>query len=387
LELLASQAAISLENARLYGELTMSEERWRNLFESVPVGVYLIDLHRRYVAANPVFQRMTGYSEAELRSLTPVDITHEDDRASTEAIMAAQLVGQPFVQHREKRYRRKDGGVIWAEVDAFLAPIAGSAPFLAGVAADITERKRAEEALRDARADLERMARLTTMGELTASIAHEINQPLAAIVTQSEAASRFLDRDEPDLDEVQDALSAIRQDGMRAGEVIRGLRALARKSGPQLTKLDIDEVISEVLALARSELRRHDVVLHTELAADDRPVMGDRVQLQQVLLNLIMNGVEAMREVTERARDLTVSSTLAEPGSVLIAVEDTGTGLDPAVAERMFQPFFTTKPDGLGMGLAICRSIVEAHGGRLWVSPRDPHGADVRFTVPFRLEQ
>ena len=387
LELLASQAAISLENARLYGELTMSEERWRNLFESVPVGVYLIDLHRRYVAANPAFQRMTGYSEAELRSLTPVDITHEDDRASTEAIMAAQLVGQPFVQHREKRYRRKDGGVIWAEVDAFLAPIAGSAPFLAGVAADITERKRAEEALRGARADLERMARLTTMGELTASIAHEINQPLAAIVTQSEAASRFLDRDEPDLDEVQDALSAIRQDGMRAGEVIRGLRALARKSGPQLTKLDIDDVISEVLALARGELRRHDVVLRTELAAEGKSVMGDRVQLQQVLLNLIMNGVEAMRGVTERGRELTVSSTLAEPGSVLVAVEDAGIGLDPAVAERMFQPFFTTKPDGLGMGLAISRSIIEAHGGRLWVSPRAPHGADVRFTVPFRLEQ
>ena len=202
LELLASQAAISLENARLYGELTMSEERWRKLFESVPVGVNMVGLHRRYVAANPAFQRMTGYSEAELRRLTPVDITHEDDRAATEAIIAAQMAGQPYVQHREKRYRRKDGGVIWAEVDAFLAPVAGSAPLLAGVAVDITERKRAEEALRDARADLERMARLTTMGELTASIAHEINQPLAAIVTQSEAALRFLDRDEPDLDEV-----------------------------------------------------------------------------------------------------------------------------------------------------------------------------------------
>jgi C4-dicarboxylate-specific signal transduction histidine kinase len=174
---------------------------------------------------------------------------------------------------------------------------------------------------------------------------------------------------------------------MRAGEVIRGLRALARKSGPQLTKLDIDDVISEVLALARGELRRHDVVLRTELAAEGKSVMGDRVQLQQVLLNLIMNGVEAMREVTERARELMVSSTLAEPGSVVVAVEDNGMGLDSAVAERMFQPFFTTKPDGLGMGLAICRSIVEAHGGRLWVSPRAPHGADVRFTVPFRLEQ
>jgi C4-dicarboxylate-specific signal transduction histidine kinase len=220
------------------------------------------------------------------------------------------------------------------------------------------------------------------MGELTASIAHEISQPLAAIVTQSEAALRFLDRDEPDLGEVQDALSSITEDGMRAGEVIRGLRALARKSGPQLTRLDIDDVVRQVLALARGELLRHDVVLHIELAAEDRPVMGDRVQLQQVLLNLIMNSVEAMRSVTERTRELTVSSTLAEPGSLLVTVEDTGTGLDPAVAERMFQPFFTTKPDGLGMGLAICRSIVEAHGGRLWVSPRAPHGADVRFTVP-----
>jgi signal transduction histidine kinase len=169
-------------------------------------------------------------------------------------------------------------------------------------------------------------------------------------------------------------------------EVIRSLRALAKKSGLQLTKVDMDDVVREVLALARGELRRHDVVLHTELAADDRPAMGDRVQLQQVLLNLIMNGVEAMRDMTEHARELTVSSTLAEPGSVLVAVADTGTGLDPAFAERMFQPFFTTKPDGLGMGLAICRSIVEAHGGRLWVSPRAPHGADVRFTVPLWAE-
>jgi len=225
------------------------------------------------------------------------------------------------------------------------------------------------------------------MGELTASIAHEINQPLAAIVTQSEAALRFLDRDEPDLGEVQDALSSIRRDGMRASEVIRGLRALATKSGPQLTSLDIDDVIGQVLAISRGELLRHNVVLRIELASGARPVLGDRVQLQQVLLNLIMNGVEAMSGVTERTRELSVSSTLAEPSGVLIAIKDTGPGLDPAVADRMFQPFFTTKPDGLGMGLAICRSIVEAHGGRLWVSPREPHGADVRFTVPLWVEQ
>jgi PAS domain S-box-containing protein len=387
LKLLASQAAISLDNARLYGELTTSEERWRQLFESVPVGVTLLGSDRRYVAVNPAFQRMTGYTEAELRLVSPIDITHEDDRSSTEAIIAANAAGEPFAQRIEKRYRRKDGGVIWAEVDSFLAPVAGSAPFLAAVAVDITERKHAEEALRAAQADLERMARLTTMGELTASIAHEINQPLAAIVTQSDAALRWLNRDEPDLDEARDALSCIARDGVRAAEVIRGLRALARKSGPQLTRLDIDDVIREVLALAGGELRRHDVALHTELAAGDRPVMGDRVQLQQVLLNLIMNGLEAMRGVTERTRELTISSTVADPDSALIAVEDTGAGLDPAVVQHMFEPFFTTKSDGLGMGLSICRSIVEGHGGRLWASPRAPHGADVRFTVPFWMEQ
>jgi len=387
LKLLASQAAISLENAQLYAELTSSEERWRKLFESVPVGVALLGPDRRYVAVNPALQKMTGYTEAELRRLSPADITHEDDQAATQAVIAANAAGGPSPRRIEKRYRRKDGGVIWAEVDSFRAPAAGSAPLLAAVAVDITERKLAEAALRDARADLERMARLTTMGELTASIAHEINQPLAAIVTQSEAGLRFLDRNEPDLNEVQDSLSSIRQDGLRASEVIRGLRALARKSGPQLIRLDIDDVISEVLALARGELLRHDVILRTELGAAGRPAMGDHVQLQQVLLNLIMNGVEAMKEVTERARELTITSALAEPGSVLVVVKDTGAGLDPAIVERMFQPFFTTKPDGLGMGLAICRSIVEAHGGRLWVSPRAPHGANVHFTVPLSAER
>ena len=207
LELVASQAAISLENARLYGELTVSEDRWRKLFESVPVGVVLVGSNRRYVAANPAFQKMTGYSEAELRRISPADITHEDDQATTEAIITAHYSGEPYRGHLVKRYRRKDGGVTWAEVDGFLAPGPASTLFLAGVSVDITERKLAEEALRDARADVERMARLTTLGELTASIAHEINQPLAAIVTQSEAALRFLDRDEPDLGEVQDALS------------------------------------------------------------------------------------------------------------------------------------------------------------------------------------
>ena len=286
----------------------------------------------------------------------------------------------------EHRLLMADGSVKY--VRAVAHPSTGEDPesfVFVGAVMDVTERKRAEEErerLRQLEADLAHMNRLTTIGELTASIAHEVNQPLAAIVAQSEAALRFLDRDDPDLDEARDSLSSIMGDGMRAGEVIRGLRALAKKSGPQLTRLDLDDVIRQVLALARGELRRHDVVLHTELASGEWPVLGDRVQLQQVLLNLIVNGVEAMRGVRERMRELTVSSTFAEQTRILVSVKDTGPGIDPAVAERMFQPFFTTKPDGLGMGLAICRSIVEAHGGRLWVSPREPHGADVCFTVP-----
>jgi PAS domain S-box-containing protein len=387
LELLASQAAISLENARLYGESIVNEERWRKLFESVPVGVVLTDSYRRYVAANSTFQRMTGYSEAELLRLSPLDITHEDDRAATESIIAAHASGEPFERNLEKRYRRKDGGVTWVEVSAFLAPFAGNAHLLSGVVIDVTERKRAEEALRTAQTELTHAARLTTLGELAASIVHEINQPLAGIAANGAAGLNWLNRKEPDLDHARAAFSRIVRDSGRASDVIRGLRALAKKSGLQLTKLDIDDAIREVLALTGGELQRHGVALRTDLSARDPAVLGDRVQLQQVLLNLIMNGVEAMRGVTERKRELIVSSTLAEPGSVLVSVEDNGPGLDPTVAQRIFEPFFTTKSEGLGMGLSICRSIVEGHRGRLWVSPRAPHGAALRFTVPIERTQ
>jgi PAS domain S-box-containing protein len=382
LELLASQAAISLENARLYGESIVNEERWRKLFESVPVGVVLTDSFQRYVAANPAFQRMTGYSEAELRRLSPTDITHEDDLAATEAMIAAHSAGESYERYIEKRYRRKDGGITWVEVSAFQAPFTGSALLLGAIVVDVTERKSAEEALRDVRTELAHAARLTTMGELTASIAHEINQPLAGIASNGAAGLNWLNRKKPDLAQARDAFSRIVRDSARASDVIRGLRGLAKKSGPQLATLDIDDVIREVLMLAGGELRRHGVALQTDLAAGGRLVLGDRVQLQQVLLNLTMNGLEAMREVTERTRELLISSSLAEPGSVLVSVEDTGVGLDYAVAKRVFEPFFTTKPEGLGMGLSICRSIIEGHRGRLWASPRAPHGAAIHFTVP-----
>lgn len=240
---------------------------------------------------------------------------------------------------------------------------------------NMIERQRAQ-------AELARVGRLTTMGELVASIAHEVNQPLSAIVTNGDACLRWLNRDEPDLDEVRDAVSCITQDGRRAAGVIENLRALAKKSGPQHAMLDINGAIQEILVLTRSVLTQHNVIVHTHLSTGDRTVFGDRVQMQQVVLNLIMNGSEAMSAIMDRAKVLTISSERIEPGGVLVAVKDTGAGIDPAIADRIFESLFTTKPDGMGMGLSICRSIIEAHGGRLWASPNAPHGAIFQFTLP-----
>jgi len=226
------------------------------------------------------------------------------------------------------------------------------------------------------------VGRLTTMGELVASIAHEINQPLAAIVMNGDASLRWLSREEPDLDEARDAVASITRDGRRAAEVIENLRAMARKSEPQLARLDINSAIQEILALTRNELTRHDVVVRTDLAIGDRTVFADRVQMQQVVLNLIMNGSEAMSAVTDRPKVLTVSSKRVESGDVLVAVKDTGAGIDPAIGDRIFESLYTTKPNGMGMGLSICRSIIKAHGGRFWTSPNTPHGAIFQFTIP-----
>jgi C4-dicarboxylate-specific signal transduction histidine kinase len=243
------------------------------------------------------------------------------------------------------------------------------------------ERQQVEDALRDARAELAHAARITTMGELATSIAHEISQPLTAIVSRGSAGLRWLTRETPDVDEAREAFESIVSDGQRAADVIRGLRSLAKKSGPQVASLDMDDTIREVLALTHGEIQRHGVDLRTDLGVGDRTVVGDRVQLQQVLMNLILNAIDAMSG-TKRARKLSVSSALTNPDSVLISVEDSGSGLKPAIAKRIFDPFFTTKPDGLGMGLSICRSIIDAHGGRLWVSPGVPHGTAFHFTVP-----
>jgi K+-sensing histidine kinase KdpD len=241
-------------------------------------------------------------------------------------------------------------------------------------------RAAAETALRDTQADLERVARVTTMGELTASIAHEINQPLAAVVTNANACLRWLDRDPPELDEARETARRIVRDGKRGSEVLARIRAMLKKGDPVREPLAVGEVIQEILTLARPSL--DGVVLETHLDPALPSVHGDRVQLQQVLLNLVLNASEAMKTADDRARILRIEAGRNASGDVEVAVRDSGAGLPPDLLERVFATFFTTKAEGLGMGLAICRSIIEHHGGRLWAESNSDFGATFRFTIP-----
>lgn len=247
---------------------------------------------------------------------------------------------------------------------------------------DISQRKRMEDALQQAQSDLARLNRVLVVGEMTASIAHEVNQPLAAVITNANAGLRWLDAHPPTLEEVRQALTRIEKDGSRAGEVVSRVRGLVKKVPPRIERWDLNEAVGEVVALTRQELLRNGVVLRNTLSSDVSLVMGDRVQLQQVLLNLIVNGIEAMTGVHDRPRELTIRTARADPDTAMVEVCDTGTGLDPGHVDRLFQSFYTTKAEGMGMGLAISRSIVEAHGGRLEAAPNEPHGAVFRFTLP-----
>jgi two-component system, LuxR family, sensor kinase FixL len=247
---------------------------------------------------------------------------------------------------------------------------------------DITERKHAEEALRNAQVELSHVTRVMTMGELASSIAHEVNQPLSAVVTNGNACLRWLALNPANLDEARECLRRIIRDGSRASEVVARIRALAKKSSLEKTSLNLNDTIQDVLALINSEVRRSKIWLRTELATDLPLVLGDRVQLQQVILNLVVNGIEAMKAITDRPRELLIKSNQYESDKVLVAVQDTGIGLDPENLERIFNAFFTTKPEGMGMGLSISRSIIEAHGGRLWARPNDRLGTTFQFTLP-----
>jgi NO-binding membrane sensor protein with MHYT domain len=253
---------------------------------------------------------------------------------------------------------------------------------LAALFASVSKRNRAEEALRQTRAELAHIHRVTTMGELAASISHEVMQPLGAGVTNAEAALRFLSAQLPDLDEVRQALGAAVKDGRRALEIIGRIRSLIKKEPPRKDALEVNEAIVELIALTRDEVMKSNVSVQTQLAEGLPLIQGDRVQLQQVILNLIINAVEAMSGVSEGSRGLLIRTGKDASGRVLVAVQDSGPGLNPESFERLFDSFYTTKPGGTGMGLSICRSIVEAHGGRIWATPNAGPGITVQFTLP-----
>jgi C4-dicarboxylate-specific signal transduction histidine kinase len=246
-------------------------------------------------------------------------------------------------------------------------------------------RNHAEGALRQAQADLARVSRVTTMGEITASLAHEVNQPITAAVTDANTCLRWLTRDHPDVEEAREAASRVVKDAMRAAEIVNRVGLLFKKGALQQELVDVNEVIREILVLLRSEATRYSVSIRTELAGDLPRVMGDRVQLQQVLMNLMINGSDAMKEV-DGTRELMITSQRSENGQLMVSVSDTGIGLPTQQADQIFDAFFTTKPHGTGMGLRISRSIVESHGGRLWAVDKSPHGASFCFTLPTKAE-
>jgi len=307
------------------------------------------------------------------------------------ALSAEQRVEAFRELHERGRFRteavtyRKDGMPVYVEgVTIALRGGQGEGQITGyvNIRRDITERKRAEEALRTAQAELAHVTRVTTLGELMASIAHEVNQPLGAIVTNGEACQRLLARDAPDLDGALEAVGAMIGDASRASQVIMRMRAFLKKAAPEHAPLDLNETIRGVVSLASGELVKNQVSLRTELEPGLPPVLGDRFQLQQVALNLLLNGVEAMSGEGGQPRELLVSSKRSRPDEVTVAVRDTGGGINPRDAGRIFDAFFTTKGGGPGLGLTISRTIIEAHGGRLWATPNDGRGMTFQFTLP-----
>jgi PAS domain S-box-containing protein len=395
LNLLASQAAISLENTRLYRDLQQREARIRRLVDSNVIGIVIWNYQGDLIDANEAFLQMLGYDREDLlsRRISWVDITplelRERDRQAIEELKATGIT-QPF----QKEYFRKDG----TRVPALIGGAMLDTDSDEGVAfvLDLSEQKRAEherkiaqEAVQKAHADLAHITRVTSLGELTASIAHEINQPLAAIANNAHAGLRFVAAGSENAQDLKEALLDILNGSDRVSKIIVRMRAMARKAPPQMAQLNFADVVTDVLTLIHHDLSRRNVEIELELSGKLSPVLGDRVQLQQVLLNLVMNGVEAMNEVTEGRRKISIR---AEPhqynggSAVLVSVQDSGSGLEQVDVNRLFEAFYTTKPKGLGMGLAISRSIIEAHGGRLWLASAVGPGATFQFVLPATSE-
>jgi PAS domain S-box-containing protein len=331
--------------------------------------------------------RIFGYDRTTRPSLELViQRTHPMDTARVrQSIEQASLDGKDW--QLEHRLLMPEGSVKSVNVVArAVRDESGSVEFL-GAIMDVSAARQAAQELREAQAELAHITRVTTLGELTASIAHEINQPIAAVVTNAAAGLGWLKGEPPNLDEVRATLGYIAKDAQRAGDVMHRIRALARKAPLRMARFDLNEAVLDVIGLTRNELARHGVSLQTEFATGLPLIEGDRIQLQQVILNLILNAVEAMSGLDNGTREARISTKREASNAMLVTVRDFGPGLDPQSVDRLFKAFYTTKPDGLGMGLAICRSIIQAHGGRLWATANEPRGAVFQFTLPLERDE
>jgi len=374
------------ERKRAEEALRKSERQFRALFDQAAVGIAFVNSAGRALESNQKLQQVFGYSGEEFRSLSFAQYTHPDDLNLDWTLFAELVSGKRDHYQLEKRYYRKDGSLTWGNLTVSLVRDDKGEPlFGISIVEDITERKQTEEALREAQADLTHVTRVATLGEMTASIAHEINQPLGAVVNSASACLRWLDAHK--LEEARRSAARVIAEGHRASEIISRIRALAKKAPPRKDWLNVNEAIQEVIALAHSEVQRNGIALETQLLDEVPVILADRIQLQQVMLNLLMNAIEAMSGSGKGTRELVVRSGPDGSQGVLVSVQDSGPGLDPQSVDRLFDAFYTTKSQGLGMGLAISRSIIEAHGGRLWATANAPHGAVFQFTLPIGGER
>jgi PAS domain S-box-containing protein len=388
LKLLASQAAISLENSHLYGDLREREAKIRRLVDANIIGILIFDLEGRIIEANDAFLRMVGYDREDVVSgrmrwtdLTPPEWRDRNAQVVEEVKMTGSA--QPY----EKEYFRKDGSRVPVLVGAAGFEETGNQGL--AFVLDLTERKQAEaeaceseRRYREVQMELAHANRVATMGQLTASIAHEVNQPLTAIIVNAEATLRWLARQPPDMGESRQLLTRIIKDGRRASHVVDRIRDLSKKAPPRMERVEINGAIGEVIELTRGEAMKNCISVRTQFAENLPAVEADRTQLQQVILNLIINAVQALSDGGQDPRELHISTSMNGSGDVLVSVRDTGPGIGPESLGRLFDPFYTTKPDGMGMGLSICRSIIEGHGGRIWATANVPHGAAFHVAIP-----
>jgi len=380
LQLLASQAAISLENAALYTDLQLQV----GLLQHLPASAWTLERDGTPDFVNQVWLEFAGQTLDFVRSHPEAWMTavHPEEREmAVKAFWEGVRSGQGF-SFETRSLRAQDRTYRWHLQQAVaLRDPEGKVLKFVGTTTDIDDQKRTEEALRQAQGDLARINRVTTMGELAASLAHEISQPISGAMTNANVGLRKLASDNPNLDEVRGAFARIVRDAQRAVEIIGRIRSQFEKGAPNRVSLNMNEVIPETVALLRDQAMRYGISVRTELAVALPQIIGDRVQLQQVAMNLIVNSIEAMKDV-EGVREMVIQSQPAENGRILVSFTDTGIGLPPELAEQIFDPFFTTKPHGTGMGLRISRSIIESHGGRLWTESVAGRGASFQLTLP-----